>query len=464
MTLNLRRRIPLISSAASTTHRSSRTLTVLALAISFASMVSGCGGSSSSFATSTTPGGNVIVGSSPNSLPAPPAQTNVNRYAGLDMQGNVDMTVLISHPNQTYYYQQPGAGSSNSGIKSGGVLTTLAGLDYLAETDGQNGAYTFSGFSVETPSGVGILQQAFGGFPGSDLIVGVPQEANGCLAPDGSVGFNFLQIPAGPPLTYRAKTDALYGYASLGYTKGIFSYSGQQQFSSVGSSASTNTIPFADSYCVYAPEGFGIQSLTTPTTRGTESVLIYMGATGMIVGKVDHQAIDNGTQTPRSNFLGVVQPSAPIDLSAVTKESYKGFYLQPNSQQPANPAYFGQNSSWITKTVFTQTATSLIGGNENINNLIFGSAQPAPIQGNILIDFGTQDASHPGLFPSAQLKEQDPSNLCPTNQQTTGLDGLTYCTFMVPALISESYGKFAIFLAGPEPTSSYPLFYALVQD
>jgi len=429
-----------------------------------AGLISGCSTKSANSTTSTTPGGTVIVGSNVNSLPTPPAQANVNQYSGLDMQGSIDASLLLSHAENTYYYQQPGAGSGSSAIKSGGVFSPLADLDYLAETDGQNAAYTLSGFSVETAGGISILQQAFGGFPGTDLIVGVPQSMGGCLAPKGSVGFNFLQIPVGPPLTYNSRTDSLFGYGALGYKDGVFSYSGVTQLNNRGGSASTNSVPFANGYCVFAPEGYAVESVSTSTAGTSDSVLLYIGATGVLVGKVDHVAINNGTEFPRSAFIGFVQPSSPIDLSAVTKGSYKGFYLQPGAQQPANAAYFGLTSAWITTPVFQQTSTSLVGANNSINNLIFGPAHPPRITGNIRIEFGSQDSSHPGLFPNATITEQDSGNLCGASQQSIGSDGMTYCTFPVPALIGESYGKFTILLAGAEPTSSYPLFYALVQD
>jgi hypothetical protein len=189
-------------------------------------------------------------------------------------------------------------------------------------------------------------------------------------------------------------------------------------------------------------------------------VLVYLGATGAIVGEIELPP--SGTTYPLADFIGMVQPASPIDLTTVTQGSYKGLYLQPGSGQPSNLAYFGDKSAWITTPVFQQTATSLIGGNEPAINLIYGPV--AAIPGTILIDFGAQDSSHPGLFPSATVNEPDPNDLCPAEQQSSGPNGMTYCTFPVSALIGESYGKYAIFIAGPEPTTSQPLFYALVQD
>lgn len=433
--------------------------TILAcVAVSAAMALSGCGSSSSSksSSSSSSSGSPVIVGTQSNSLPTPPAQTSANLYAGLDMQSNIDMTFDVSHPDKSYFYQQPGA--SNSNVKSGGVFTSLGGFEDLSETDNQFVSYTFAGFSAEIEGGIALLQDAPGGSPG-DMLLAVPEQQKGCLAPNGSVKFNFLHIPVATPLTYTATTDTLYGNADLSYANGVFNYSAVQQLASGGAAASTNTIPFADSDCVSTQEGYGILSPQTSTSGSTGSLLVYIGATGPVVGRINGAGATSGN----ADFIGMVQPSSPIDLTAVTKATYKGFYIEPpGTAQPASPAYFGQKSAWITTPVFKQTATSLIGGNEPVNNLIFGPV--APIAGNILIDFGAQDSNHPGLFPNATIKEQDLSNLCPAKQQSLGPDGNTYCTFPVAALIGESYQKYAIFIAGPEPTKGAPLFYALVQD
>jgi len=366
------------------------------------------------------------------------------------------MIYYLSNSSHSYYYQQPGA----SGTRNGGIFTSVGDLKELSQTDGQNSAYTLAGFSVEIEGGIAILEQGNGGFPLPDLLLAVPEQQAGCIAPNGAVAFNFIHVPVESSLNYAAATDALYGSATLNYANGAFSYSKVQQLASGGAAASTNTIPFADSYCIGAPEGYGIQSAESSASANAGSLLVYLGATGVIVGEVELPP--SGTTYPLADFIGMVQPTSPIDLTTVTQGSYKGFYLQPGSGQPSNPAYFGEKSEWVTTPAFQQTSTSLIGGNEPITNLIYGPV--AAIPGTILVDFGAQDSSHSGLFSSATVKEPDPNDLCPAMQQSSGPNGVTYCTFPVTALIGESYGKYAIFIAGPELTTGLPLFYALVQD
>lgn len=416
--------------------------------------LAGCGSSSSSSAP--VGGSPVIVGSQANSLPAPPAQSDVNRYVALDVSGSVNLALRVSHPDTSYNYQQMTTVGLNSPVESGGVYTTVS--DLLQMSDTTQTPYIFSGYAAEVEGGLALFEYGYGGGPYTpDFQIGVPVAQSGCLAPKGSVNFNFIQIPVIPAgdITYNATTDALYGYGSLGYENGVFSYSNVKQLASAGATASTNTVPFASSYCIQTLAGYGIESPTSAASKGSESTLVYLGPTGTIVGQ-------STLGSSQSNFVGAVRPSSPVDLSSVTKASYKGFYIQQGSQQPSNPAYFGSTSPWIATPVFPQTGTSLIGANESPYNLLFGPV--APIPGIILFDFGIQDSSHPGLFPSATIKEQDGSNLCPPAQQSIGPDGFTYCTFPVAALIAENYGKYAIFIAGPEPTTGFPLFYALVED
>jgi hypothetical protein len=64
------------------------------------------------------------------------------------------MIYYVSQPNQSYYFQQPGA----SGTRNGGIFTTLGDLEELSQTDGQNSAYTIAGFSTEIEGGIAILE------------------------------------------------------------------------------------------------------------------------------------------------------------------------------------------------------------------------------------------------------------------------------------------------------------------
>ena len=431
----------------------------VAIATACGLVVCGCGGSShspSSSSTPSSPGSPVIVGTNPNSLPTPPKQTGVNSYAGVDLQGSIDMLFHVSHPGQSYYYQQPGASSSNNERMSGGVFASEADFEYLSETDNLFVPYTFAGFGAEIDGAAALLQEGYGDSP-ADVLFGVPLQQTGCLAPNGSVAFNFLQVPISAPKPYSASTDGLYGSANLGYANGVFTYSAVQEVALGGASATTVTIPFSDSYCISAPEGYGIQSPTATVGGSSGSVLVYLGSTGFLVGEVEGSG-----STGLTHFVGVVQPGSAVDIESVTKGSYKGFYLPVDSPPPGNPAYFGQSSKWIAAPVFKQSASSLIGGNESAFNLLFGPV--AAIPGNILVDFGVQDPHHPGLFPSATFKEPDPNNLCPAKQQTNGPEGVTYCTFPVAALIGESYGQYTIFIAGLEQTTGSPMFYALVEN
>lgn len=428
-------------------------------------ILQGCGGSSSSSTGSQNngSGATVIVGTNKNSLPSPPAQSNVNRYAGVDLIGGTSWNWRISHPDHSYNYQlQQGVSSSGSSANSGGIFTSLGDLDDLADTI--NFPDNFAGFNTEIDSGVAIFQQAFGGFPlGPGFAAGVLQQQTGCLAPNGTVNISFLHTPVlpGPANTYHPLSDTLYGFATLGYSKGVFHYSNVTQTASGGAAASTNTVPFTDSYCTQALAGYGMQSTAVKQSGTMQDMLAYLGSTGVMVGAIQTASASGAGET---SMVGMVEPSAPVDLAKVTAGSYRGFYIPiaPSSQN-SDPAYFGVKSHWVTAPVFTQSSTSLVGSSEGFYTLL--STLPTPtVTGNMVIDFGAQDANHNGLFPAVNITEPDPTQQCPAAQESTGSDGNLYCTFPAAALIGEAYGKYFIFLAGPEATTKAALFYALIQD
>jgi len=380
----------------------------------------------------------------------------------------VDLDFWISQPDNLYNYQQLGAaGSGTVNVYSGGSVTSVSAMDYLSQTDRTIAPYTFAGFSAENPSDVSLLGYGYGGGPYTpDFEIGVPIAQTGCVAPDGTVPFTYLRIPVSAPLTYTPGTDSLYGSGKLTFKAGTFSYTAIQDLAFGGAGATTYKTPFNNSYCIQSFDGYAIQTAPAhPSDGETDSMAIYLGPTGTMVGTItiSLQQQDGTYAINRASLVGVVQAHSPIDLTQVTQGTYKGFNLQPQSGSPANPAYFGATSDWITVPVFEPAAGSLVGGFESPYNILFTNPPPQ-VTGNILITFGTQDSSNPGLFPGAELTELDPFMTCPAAQQSTGSDGNTYCTFPVVALIEQSYGKFVIFLAGPEPTTGQSLFYALVQE
>jgi hypothetical protein len=419
--------------------------------------LSGCGGSSTKNVTPPATGSPVIVGTQLNSLPAAPAQSKSNRYAGIDMVGGgaINWQWDISLVNGTYNYQEE-QGVGGATTASGGTISSFGDFEYLTDTTALTPG--LAGLNVEIPSGVSLFEESYGSFPQNSLAVGVPQQQAGCLAPDGKVAFDFVVSPNAS--NYLPNTDALYGNATLAFANDTFTFSGVTQSAVTGTAATTSIISFANSYCIQALSGYAIQSTGSSVSGLRETVLTYVGDTGTLVGAVNDSNLA-GTSTGATTWVGFIEPGSPLDLSSVTSATYRGFNRTPTYP---DPVYFGSNSPWITTPVFQPGPGQLLGGYEDfINSITFGTS-PTQVPGNILLDFGAQDGSHPGSFPAAQFTEQDPSNLCKPAQQSIGSDGLTYCTFPVVALVGESYGKYVVFVSGPDPTIQSGLFYALVQD
>ena len=418
--------------------------------------LAGCSGSKAS-SSSVVNGSPVILGTIPNSLPVIPAQTKVNTYVGLAVGSNVSWKWYLSQPDQTYSYNEQ-VGVANPSQPSAGILSSAGDFEYLADDLFPGIPYEMQGLNVEVPSGVSVLDPAINGSPIlGTLVLGVPLPTGGCLAPNGTVAIDYLQIPVAGGISKTVATDPLYASAELSYTNGTFSYSNAQQFGLGGATASTNAIPFVDSYCIQADAGYGIQAVTgTASTSAGKTLITYVGTSGLLVEYL------SGIQNGGGSLVGIVEPSAPIDVSAVTAGTYRGYYDGLSSSGYADPAYFGIASAWVASPTLKQTGSSLVGGYVDFSSWVF-TYPPTPVPGTILINFGTQDSSHPGLFPSATITEPSTAS-CPASDQSTGSDGTVNCTFPVAALVGKTYGKYVIFVSGPELTTGNSLFYALVQD
>jgi len=87
-------------------------------------LLAGCGN------TPPPAGSPVTTTTATNTLPAPPAQGNVNRYVAGDVgvaTNAVDLDLNISHPDGSYNYEQLGAAGAGTGNAiSGGIFTAVS--------------------------------------------------------------------------------------------------------------------------------------------------------------------------------------------------------------------------------------------------------------------------------------------------------------------------------------------------
>jgi hypothetical protein len=417
-----------------------------AVTIASVLVLAGCGSSSSSTGSQVT-----------NSLPTPPAQSQDNTYVGVSLDTANPTTFSIyqlSNSDSTFTAQNASKLSSTGGGSSsiGGIFVSNGDFQALASSANLS---TVVGFSSEIPSGVVVFNDSYSTIPSS---LGTPRQVNGCIEPSGSVAVDFLALP----FSFSAatpSTDTLYGNASMSYTKSTFHYMNLQQYAAGGATATTNTVALPDALCTSTVEGNVMESPADAASSHAPSIAT-LSPTGILQVASTPQAGPPAYSGER--LLGMVEPKSSVDLASVTQGSYRGRAVDPTGVKSYSLAYFGVASAWITSPVFTQTATSLVGASVSSTSFINGTARKRT--GNIMIDFGVQDSSHPGLFSKATITEPDSTNACPASLQSTGPDGNTYCTFPVAALIGEHYGKYIIFIVGQEIPKGVPMAYMLIQD
>jgi len=207
--------------------------------------------------------------------------------------------------------------------------------------------------------------------------------------------------------------------------------------------------------------------------------LISMGSSGLLVSSstglnpVDFGAFGGGT-----GVIGIAEPSAPVDVSAVVGAKYNGFVYAPlnsvhetyditvlassfGDDSAASQACSALQSSLAAnngqgaKTVpILPSANSLYGGEFLVTTSSGTVNDPTGMSGSedcdIAIDLGTQDLATNGLFPNATVFIG--SNFPPYSASTPWLcsDTGTTCAVSFPAaaVVGNVKGQYVIFLAG----------------
>jgi hypothetical protein len=208
--------------------------------------------------------------------------------------------------------------------------------------------------------------------------------------------------------------------------------------------------------------------------------LISIGASGLLVSNFANlRAGGLGAFGGGTGVIGVAEPSAAVDVSAVIGAKYNGFFYAPLNNVPENyditvlasafgddtatsqacsalqsslAANHGQGSGTVA---VLPSANSLYGGefltttsNGNVND---PSGTSGSENCDVVIDLGTQDSATNGLFPNATVFIG--SNYPPFSAKNPWMCGSTCAvSFPAAAVVGKVQGQFVIFVVASAAT------------
>ena len=228
-----------------------------------------------------------------------------------------------------------------------------------------------------------------------------------------------------------------------------WSFSNFTMYDLSGNSLSPSPIP--DATCPATLEGFVLVSpLTTTaiskatnTPFGPAQITTGVSPSGLLVidqGQDEASYIfSNFDATPTGpvGLLGVVKPSAALNVSDMASKKYAGFESDPLTPMGTIAVVFGAGSD-----------TAITGGGFANDD---ATQQP---RADTTLDLGAQSTQTPGLFTSVTLTQPDTYSLCAgTPSGGTDAHGNPTCIFHGAAVAGQVGGKYVIFTNINDPTA-----------
>jgi hypothetical protein len=153
----------------------------------------------------------------------------------------------------------------------------------------------------------------------------------------------------------------------------------------------------------------------------------------------DWAALFSFGPTGPMGLLGVVKPSAALNVSDLISKTYAGFESDPLSPLGTVAVVFGTTPG---------TGTAITGGGFPKDDV----AQPPVL--NLTLDLGAQSSQKPGLFTSVTLTTPDTFAGCAgTPSGGTDAHGNLTCIFYGAAVAGQIGGKYVIFTNINDPTA-----------
>ncbi len=271
---------------------------------------------------------------------------------------------------------------------------------------------------------------------GSSLLIGaVPSAA--CPALSSPETFNFISM--GTPITGDKVVHAAYGAIQISQGNADSWSFSNFTMDDIGGNA-LSPVPIADATCPATQEGFVLVSPIAQTTPfpppyTPTQTTTGISPSGLLV--INQGEGSDTTPTGPSSLLGVIKPSAALNVSDMVGKSYAGFESDPLSPLGTIAVVFGAGSG-----------TAITGGGFPKDDVT-----QSPVIDTTL-DLGTLSAQTPGLFPSVTLTRPDTFEVCVgTPSGGTDSNGNPTCIFHGVAVAGQVNGKYVIFTNINNPTA-----------
>jgi hypothetical protein len=302
------------------------------------------------------------------------------------------------------------------------------------------------GYAVALP-GEGLLMRTGGS--SIDVLGNSPSALIGathsaaCPAVTSAETFNFIAqgtTNQGDSIVHVAYGSVQITPVTAGTQGGAdsWSFSNLNMYDLSGNSLSPSAIPNAT--CPATSEGFVLVSTLPNATYYPAQITTGVSPSGLLVMDQGGQAqLFDSTPTGPTGLLGVVKPSAALNVSEMVGKKYAGFESDPLGPLGTVAVVFGTTPG---------SGTAITGGGFPKDDVT-----QTPVI-NKTLDLGAQSTQTPGLFTSVTLTQPDTYSVCAgTSSGGTDSQGNPTCIFHGVAVAGQVGGKYVIFTNINDPTA-----------
>ncbi len=404
----------------------------------------------------------------------PPVLTTagpLNSYVGAEGSGDV-WQITINHTTNSFraidYSQE--AGTSGSPLTLNGEFAFDGGfLDFSQTNTGSSPAFEPAGFTLEIPGRVAFFRpdtatDLNGNPAAAQPVAAVP---GSCLSFIMGVNFQFVTMPnviqqGTNSVVWNAASDTAYGSFQVSTNGTTWYFFNLSQFT-LAQAPSQPSASFSPGLCAPAIMGTVVSIPSNSSVSTTDTLVV--GPSGFFI-------LNQGPG--QSSAVGLLQPTSPLNTSSLVSVPYLGFVSEPSipfpscsapctpSAPPPNPiAGFGP-----CPATSCLPGTSLQGGDFPLANAMDSTSDDPtqPVNANIIINLGPQNATSNGLYNSATVTIPDPNSVCTGSAEGQNSQGSPICTFPAVAVAGQLEDKYAIFLIAQDIVNQSPMSIYLFQE